>query len=158
MKKNIIILALLLFVNMNCCASNDSIYTSLVKLLISQKVLKVESVQGHKSKDLIYISELITESKEINVDFGVYKFSSALQEDGKSYILIKNKDCYEVFEENESTLIIRYLLEEKRKHKLILDDCMMGKYIYSILSEQHTSLNIVESIGIIRFHHSIILP
>ncbi|BEG99147.1 hypothetical protein [Bacteroides sedimenti] len=153
MKRCKIILVMLLFAMSVYSANNDSIYALLGKFLISQKVLDVKGNHVDKFKDMIFLSEILTGNDDVNVEFGIYKFSSRYQEDGRSYIFVKNKDVYAVFESDQQILIIRYLMEEKRKGLLQFDDDVLEEYIYLISCELHKDLYIIESIGEIKYYH-----
>jgi hypothetical protein len=93
----------------------------------------------------------------IDVPFGIYKFQYAGYVDGGYYVLIKYKESYKVYYQNNLSWILRELIRIRKESPDLMDENLFMTYLDVLLNDQlgvyGGGRTIVQKIGNIEYYN-----
>ena len=128
--------ALLVCVLANTCFAQDcsELEENLGKFLILKGELAV-NINGELSiEESISFKELISENNKLDLDFGIYKFTTNLNEETGYNIFFKIFDLYEIYDIERFDLIIKKLNDVRKLNPEFLDNEKFNNYLDKIIN------------------------
>jgi len=164
----LIIINLLLLTNSYATSKQDSVYHDLYQFLLSMGDLPkgmdwVLECENCECKKYLYVFDILKDEFPnqpdfIDIPFGIYKFNYNGCMDCGYYVLIKHNESYKVFYQNALPLIIKELLQIKRKYPELIPDELFYNYLSELikvdLGINTSNVLIMRKIGKIEYYMS----
>jgi hypothetical protein len=127
---------LLICVLAKTCFGQDcsDLNTHLGKFLILKGELAVNINSELSIEQSISFMELISENNKLDLDFGIYKFTTNLNEETGYNIFFKILDIYEIYDIDRIDLIVKKLNDVRKQNPDFLDNEEFYQYLDKILN------------------------